>query len=162
MNVNQQLLTRFYTAFAKLDYKTMQACYHDDAVFFDPVFQDLNAYEVRNMWEMLCRQAKDFSLSYSEISADEEYGSCKWTAIYRFSRTGNKVINQIKAHFRFRDGKIIEHTDDFDLWKWSRQALGLTGWILGWSELIQKKIRNKAQDNLLAFLNAKASQPKEK
>ena len=57
---------------------------------------------------------------------------------------------------RFRDGKIIEHTDDFDLWKWSRQALGIKGWLLGWSEFVQKKIRNSAQDSLLAFLNAQS------
>jgi hypothetical protein len=33
--------------------------------------------------------------------------------------------------------------------------------VLGWTELLQKKIRNTAQDNLLAFLNAKASRQKE-
>ena len=155
MNDNEKLIHRFYDAFNKLDYKTMQECYHDDAVFFDPVFQDLNAYEVRNMWEMLCRQAKNFSLAYSEVQADEEYGTCRWTARYTFSRSGRRVVNNIRAHFRFRDGLIIEHTDDFNLWTWSRQALGLTGWLLGWSEMVQKKIRNTAQDNLLAFLNAK-------
>jgi ketosteroid isomerase-like protein len=157
MNDNETLIQRFYEAFNKLDYKTMQECYHDDAVFFDPVFQDLNAYEVRNMWEMLCRQAKNFSLTYSEVKADEAYGTCRWTARYTFSRSGRRVVNKIRAHFRFRDGRIIEHTDDFDLWTWSRQALGLTGWVLGWSEMVQKKIRNTAQDSLLAFLNAKTA-----
>ena len=159
MNENERLIHRFYEAFSKLDYHTMQECYHDEAVFFDPVFQDLNAYEVRNMWEMLCRQAKNFSLTFADVHADEEYGGCRWTATYTFSRSGRRVVNKIRAHFRFRDQKIIEHTDDFDLWKWSRQALGITGWVLGWSELVQRKIRNTAQDNLLAFLNAKAAAP---
>jgi len=159
MNENERLIHRFYEAFAKLDYHTMQECYHDEAVFFDPVFQDLNAYEVRNMWEMLCRQAKNFSLTFTDVYADEEYGGCRWTATYTFSRRGRRIVNKIRAHFRFRDQKIIEHTDDFDLWKWSRQALGVTGWVLGWSELVQRKIRNTAQDNLLAFLNAKAARP---
>ena len=157
MNVNQQLITRFYTAFQQLDYKTMQDCYHEDAVFFDPVFQDLNAYEVRNMWEMLCRQSKDLSLQFSEVEADGEYGTCRWVARYSFSRSGRKVVNSVKAHFKFDEGKIIEHSDDFDLWKWSRQALGISGWLFGWSEFFQKRIRASAQNKLLAYLNSKSS-----
>jgi hypothetical protein len=29
------------------------------------------------------------------------------------------VINRIRAEFFFKDGLIIRHTDDFDIWKWS-------------------------------------------
>ena len=159
MNDHEQLITRFYTAFQKLDYKTMQESYHDDAIFFDPVFEDLNVVEVRNMWEMLCKNAKDFSLQFSKVQADEEYGSCYWEAAYTFSQTKRKVVNKIKAHFKFHQGKIVEHTDDFDLWKWSRQALGLPGWILGWSAVMQKKIRSKAQDNLGRFMSKKTASP---
>lgn len=157
MNENQQLVTRFYAAFQRRDYKAMQECYHDEAVFYDPVFEDLNAAEVKDMWEMLCKGAKDFSLEYSEIKADEEYGTCKWVAQYTFSQSGRKVVNQIKAHFKFYEGKIVEHTDDFDLWKWSRQALGLPGWVLGWSAFLQNKIRKKAQDSLAKYMSSKSA-----
>jgi ketosteroid isomerase-like protein len=157
MNENQQLITVFYSALNKADYKTMQACYHDNAIFFDPVFEDLNAVEVRDMWEMLCKNARDFSVEFSEITADGNYGTCKWVAHYTFSQTGKKVTNIIKAHFKFQDGKITEHTDSFDLWKWSRQALGLPGWLLGWNDVLQKKIRKKAQDNLAKFMQSKSS-----
>ncbi len=157
MNENQQLITRLYSAFKKADYKTMQECYHDDAIFFDPVFEDLNAAEVKDMWEMLCKSARNFSVEFSEVAADDEYGSCRWVAHYTFSQTGKKVTNKIKAYFKFHEGKIVEHTDNFDLWIWSRQALGLPGWILGWSNVLQKKIRAKAQDNLAKFMQAKSS-----
>jgi hypothetical protein len=109
------------------------------------------------MWEMLCKQSKDLSLQFSEVQADEEYGTCKWTATYTFSRSGRKVINRIKAYFKFHEGKIVEHTDDFDLWTWSRQALGLPGWLFGWSEFFQKKIRASAQNKLLDYLNRKSA-----
>ena len=157
MHDNREIIRRFYSAFQKLDYKTMQDCYHDDAIFFDPVFQDLNAYEVRNMWEMLCLNAKDLKITFTDVESDGEYGGCIWIANYSFSKNQRKVTNKIKAYFRFREGKIIEHTDDFDLWKWSRQALGLPGLILGWSEFFQRKIRATAQNRLLDFLNNKAS-----
>ena len=134
----------------------MQECYHDDVIFFDPVFEDLNAAEVRAMWEMLCKNAKDFSLQFSKVEADNEYGTCNWVAQYTFSQTGNKVTNNIKAYFKFHEGKIVEHTDSFDLWKWSRQALGLPGWLLGWNTALQKKIQQKAQNNLAKFMQSKS------
>ena len=155
MNANENLINRFYTAFQQRDYKTMQDCYHPEAVFFDPVFQDLNAYEVKMMWEMLCSQARDLSLQFKEVHSDDEYGKCNWTATYMFSKSGRKVVNRIQAYFKFHEGKIIEHTDDFDLWKWSRQALGLPGLLFGWSEFFQRKVRASAQEKLLKFLNTK-------
>ncbi len=155
MNGNQQLVTTFYSAFQQLDYKTMQQCYHEDAVFFDPVFEDLNTTEVRQMWEMLCTQAKNFSLQFHEVKADEAYGTCSWVAEYTFSQSGKRVVNHVKAYFKFHEQQIIEHTDDFDLWKWSRQALGLPGWVLGWSAFLQNKIRTKAQNNLSLYMQAR-------
>ena len=153
MNRNEELIHRFYTAFQQLDYKTMQDCYSDDPVFNDAVFGILEGEEVGAMWEMLCRNARDFSLEFSNIrSLDDEYATCNWTARYTFSKTGRKVVNRIKAHMRIQDGKITEHTDEFDIWKWSRQALGLSGILLGWSGFMKSKIRRNARKNLKAFI----------
>ena len=93
---NKQIVEQFYTAFQQLDYKTMQACYSDDIVFSDPVFLLLRGSEVKSMWEMLCKNARDFSLNYSNIELlDHEYATCSWTATYTFSKTGRKVVNNI-------------------------------------------------------------------
>ena len=97
------------------------------------------------MWQMLCKNAKDFSLTYSNIIAlDEEYCTCDWVATYTFSATGKTVINKIKANMRFADGKIIEHSDAFSVHQWSKQAFGMVGMLFGWNSLFQNKIKNKA------------------
>lgn len=156
MNKNEILIQKFYTAFQQRDYKTMQACYADHAVFSDPAFGTLQGNEVRAMWEMLCKQAQNFSLTFSNIETqDDEYNSCRWTAVYNFSKTGRKVTNKIKAHIRIQNGKITEHTDNFDLWKWSRQALGLPGLLLGWTPMLQNKIRSTARRSLEKFMGNK-------
>jgi len=152
MNENEELIQTFYDAFARLDYKTMQSCYSDDPVFNDPVFGILQGDEVRAMWEMLCKNAKDFSLQYSLIEIDGEYGTCNWTATYTFSKTGRRVVNKVKAHMRIQNGKITEHTDEFDIYKWSRQALGLPGVLLGWSGYLKNKIRYDAKSRLQKFM----------
>jgi ketosteroid isomerase-like protein len=153
MNTNDQLIVRFYTAFQQLDHKTMRDCYSEDPIFNDAVFGVIEGEEVGAMWEMLCRNARDFSLEFSNIKLlDEEYATCNWTARYTFSKTGRKVVNKIKAHMRIQDGKITEHTDQFDIWKWSRQALGLPGILLGWSGYMKNKIRANARKNLYKFM----------
>jgi ketosteroid isomerase-like protein len=152
MNGNEALIQRFYTAFQQRDYATMQQCYSADAIFNDPVFGILQGPDVAAMWEMLCKNAKDFSLRFSDIQLlDEEYAVCRWTAVYTFSKTGRRVTNHIKAHLRIQEGFITEHTDQFDFWKWSRQALGISGLLLGWTGYLQNKVKANAHKNLRKF-----------
>jgi ketosteroid isomerase-like protein len=157
MNEQKQVIERFYSAFQKLDYKTMNDCYSDDIIFSDPVFLTLREDEVRYMWEMLCKNAKDFSLSFSDIkSVDEEYATCKWVAHYTFSKTGNKVTNNSTAFMRIKDGKIIEHSDAFRLSSWIAQAFGWKGYWFGWTGFMKKAVQNNARKNLLKFIERKA------
>ena len=156
MSANQDLITRFYSAFKRLDYVTMQNCYSENPIFNDPVFGILEGDEVGAMWEMLCKSAKDFHLSFGDIELlDEEYATCKWSATYTFSKTGRKVENNIKAYLRIQDGKITEHTDYFKIWKWSRQALGISGALFGWIGFFKNKIRTNARKNLEKFMTNK-------
>ncbi len=156
MSNHEVIINKFYSSFQKLDHAGMNSCYSDDIVFFNPVFGLLKGNEVRSMWEMLCTNAKDFSLSFGNIQhLDEEYSTCDWVATYTFSKTGRKVVNKIKANMRFADGKIIEHSDGFSLHKWSKQALGFSGLLLGWNSFFQRKIKNQARRNLLRFMEQK-------
>ena len=154
----QEVVHKFYSAFQQLDHQGMNSCYSDDIVFFDPVFGLLRAHEVKAMWEMLCTNAKNFSLTYSNITElDDEYCTCDWIATYTFSKTGRTVVNKIKANMRFVNGKIAEHSDAFSIHKWSKQALGFSGWLLGWNSFFQRKIKNGAKRNLLNFMNKKVA-----
>jgi ketosteroid isomerase-like protein len=153
MPTNEELINKFYTAFAQKDYIAMNSCYSDDIVFSDPVFGLLKGEETKKMWEMLCKNAKDFSLTYGNIiKLDEEYSTCDWVATYTFSKTGRNVVNKIRANMKFANGKIIEHSDAFSLHRWSAQALGFSGWLLGWNIFFQNKIKNNAKKNLLRFM----------
>lgn len=152
MHPNEQLITRFYAAFQQKDYKTMQECYADDATFSDAVFQNLDAKQVRAMWQMLVSTGKDLQLEFKNVSVDDTKGSAEWIATYTFSKTGNKVENRIKANFTFKNGKIATHTDDFSFYRWARQALGRQGLFLGWLPSVKNKIRETAQGNLKLFM----------
>lgn len=156
MATNEELISRFYSAFQQRDHQTMNACYSDDIVFSDPVFLLLKEQQVKAMWEMLCTNAKDFSLTYSDITAvDEEYYTCKWVATYTFSKTGNKVVNNVKAFMKIKDGKIIEHSDAFRLSTWISQALGWKGQLFGWMGWMKRKVQLSARKSLVRFMEEK-------
>ena len=152
MNSTEQLIEKFYISFQNKNWKGMQECYDDTVIFSDPVFQLLKGKEAFAMWHMLISAGKDLTLSFKNVKANDLSGSCQWDAHYSFSRTGRKVHNIIQAEFKFKNGKIIEHYDSFDLWRWSRMALGTSGVLLGWSSIVQDKIRGTAQSALRKFI----------
>lgn len=152
MHLNQQLLTSFYDAFQRKDYATMQDCYADNAIFTDAVFQNLDAVHVRKMWEMLIKRGKDLELTFSNIETNNTTGSATWTATYTFSQTKRRVVNHVDARFTFENGKIIRHTDHFDFYIWSKQALGVPGLLLGWTSFMQKKVQQTALKSLTDYM----------
>lgn len=149
------VITRFYSAFQRLDAEAMSACYSDDVIFSDPAFGELRGAEAGDMWRMLCSRAKEWSLIFDGVQADASTGRAHWVATYLFSQTGRMVVNDIQARFVFRDGKICEHHDHFSLWRWSSQALGAKGLLLGWTPLVGKAVRAQALKNLKAFRSAR-------
>ncbi len=156
MNPNEQLIEEFYAAFAAGNAKTMASCYHPEVAFEDPVFGVLKGQDVLDMWQMLIERSKgNLKIEFSNVSAHDELGGANWAATYHFSKTNRQVVNKISAAFEFRDGLIFRHTDHFDLWKWCQQALGLSGWLLGWTGFLQRKIRRQALQSLRKYQAAK-------
>jgi len=148
---NAGVLTAFYRAFQQLDAQQMARCYADDVTFADPAFGELRGETARDMWRMLTQRAQDFSLTFSDVEADDRSGRANWTATYVFTRTGRAVVNRVQARFAFREGLIVDHRDSFDLWRWAGQALGAKGTLLGWTPLVQNAIRAQAIASLEAY-----------
>lgn len=148
-------LERFYTAFAARDWSTMGACYAEDAHFSDPVFPELDAKHARAMWKMLLTASGDLRINFEVISETPVTGVCEWEAFYTFSRTGRKVHNIIRSEFELRDGLILRQRDHFDFWRWSKQALGTSGLLLGWSPLVKNKVRGSAASALRKSMAAR-------
>ncbi len=151
---NDELIQRFYRAFAETDGAAMEACYASEVRFGDPVFPDLNGPEAGGMWRMLTGNATDLRIELLEHAAVDERGTAHWRAHYTFSETGRHVVNDVHASFRFADGLIVEHRDAFSFRRWSRQALGPVGLVLGWTPILRNAVRRKAGAQLQRFLAA--------
>lgn len=130
----------------------MQACYHEDVEFSDPVFGDLNSKKARAMWHMLCSGSSDLEVTYHDITMSGDTATATWEAKYTLGGNDRLIHNVISATFEFKDGKIFRHRDEFDLWKWSRMALGTPGLLLGWSSIVKGQVRERARTQLERFI----------
>ena len=146
---NQELIEHFYSSFAKADVAGMLSCYDDAIEFEDPAFGKLKGEHAKNMWRMLVKPGLE--LTFKDVWVDGDKGGAHWDARYTFSKTGRKVLNKIDAQFEFKNGKIIRHKDHFNMWRWSGQALGLPGMLMGWSSLLRNKVRTQALEQLRKF-----------
>jgi ketosteroid isomerase-like protein len=153
-SANRALIERFYDAFGRRDGATMTACYAPDAHFHDPAFGDLHGDEIGAMWRMLTARATDLSIELPSHDADESSGRANWVATYTFATTGRQVVNDIEASFRFSDGLIAEHVDEFDFRRWARQALGPTGIAVALLPPLRSRVRARARGQLEEFMRS--------
>jgi uncharacterized protein len=147
---NARLIRELYEAMDRHDGEAMAEMYDPDGRFSDPAFGELTGAEAGDMWRMLTRRAEDLSVELAEHSADGDDGTARWIARYTFTRTGRPVVNDVRARFRFRDGRILEHRDSFPFWAWARQALGPAGLVLGLPPM-SLLIRRRAREDLSKF-----------
>ncbi len=141
----------FYTAFTASDGDAMAACYAQDVVFEDPAFGRLLGPEAGDMWRMLCGGSGSPRVTFEVLERTPSSAVVRWSADYRFGPAARPVHNEVTSRLTVRDGLIAEHRDEFDFWRWSSQALGLPGRLLGWTPMLRAKVRSGARERLAAY-----------
>jgi len=155
MNQPSDVLSRFYDSFKACDYAGMQACYHSEALFSDPVFPSLKASQAKAMWHMLIESGSKsgLSITYELKSTVGNIVSARWTAHYAFGPHRRQVVNVIDTEMVIQDGLIITQTDSFDFWRWAGMALGFSGRLLGWTGYLKNKVRKTVARRLADFIS---------
>lgn len=159
----------FYAAFARLDPAAMAALYAEHVRFRDEAFVLEGREATMAMWTMLCEGVRGQGSTGLEVwrleasairrdAADPRVVLAHWDVHYRFGATGRRVFNRIDARFVFgADGRVVEHVDRFDFWRWSRQALGAPGLLLGWSPWLKGQVAKQAAAQLARWRKKQAA-----
>jgi hypothetical protein len=156
---NARSIAAFYQSLDQGDGEAMAATYHPDATFQDPVFR-LKGSDVGDMWRMFCSSGASLRVEYSSVSADDRTGTAHWEAFYTYLPTGRQIHNVIDAKFEFDDdGLVARHRDEFNLARWSRQALGAPGLFFGWAPWVQRRIQDQAEKQLRKFQAREKGKP---
>ncbi|WP_026389784.1 nuclear transport factor 2 family protein [[Acholeplasma] multilocale] len=135
----KELMESFYEAFSKGDWKTMNSFYADNTTFTDSIFKGLNHEQVTAMWKMLLENNEDMSVEFTIIEDNDDF-KVNWIVTYKFGPKRRKVINSVLASFEIENDKIVKHKDEFNFYKWSKQSLGLVGFLFGWTKWFNKKV----------------------
>jgi len=110
----------FYDAFEKKDVAAMGALYANDVKFKDAIFAFDDKQGVTGMWKKLFATDPNTKLKFTVDSVQGDIVKGHWVADYHLA--GRPVHNEVSTTMRVRDGKIVEHTDDFSWKKWAPQA----------------------------------------
>ena len=150
---NEEVVAEFYDAFSRADHSAMAAAYGSDAHFSDPAFGSLHGRQIAAMWHMLCEGGDDLEVSLRSVRTDSRGDvRARWEARYTFGPDARRVRNRIDARIELVDGKIVEHHDVFDMWRWARMAVGWPGWLAGWSPWLKGRVRAQARRSLERFI----------
>ena len=148
---NDELIVRFYDAFARGDGDAMAACYAPGARFSDPVFTDLRGEEPGAMWRMLTGRAKDLEVRLAEHEADAERGSAHWLADYTFS-TGRPRAQRHQGGVPLQ-GRPDSRTPGRVLHTLGRaRRSARPGWRSAGRRLVHGKVQREARAGLDEFL----------
>ena len=155
--MHSRRIVDFYEAFKRLDAAAMQTAYAPKARFSNPVFTLRGAGEIGAMWAMLCdaidrKRLEEWQIEVSDIEATAKRGRARWEPNYRFRANGRVVHSVTDAEFTFdKEGRIISHDERFSFWRWSHQALGLQGTLLGWTPLLRLRTRAWARAEMSRY-----------
>lgn len=140
------VVNRFFESYQRSDWQSMARCYHDKASFSDPIYPDLREENIVYLWFSRLSKHQSIDLQYRVVFADERKAQVEWTAISPFN--GKAVKIEGLSTFALWDETIVRHVDEFSFVKWSRQAQGLKGWLLGGSRFYQARVQRSARSQL--------------
>lgn len=171
-HLTSQTLHRFFTALAVRDTQGMLNCYAHGVQFEDPVFKLSGEREIMGMWALLFGhegssgehkgkgqrdESNVWTVVFDTVKTRHNHGSVRWEATFRYAPTGRVVHNGVYSQFHFdEDGLILSQRDNFDFWRWARQAYGLVGMMMGWTPLMWDHAREQAEVSLQEVLTAQA------
>ena len=109
------------------------------------------------MWRMLLTRAEDLAIEVKIAEDGPSRAQVDWVAHYTFGATGRPVVNLVHTEMSVSVGRIVRQVDQFSLWRWSSQALGVRGLLLGWTPAVRTRIRTQAARSLKDFARAESA-----
>lgn len=149
------VVDRFFEALRRADDAVINACYHPQISYSDPLFEDLRGARVALRWRLLLREAQSFSLEHELVFADERKVQVQWTVDYALK--GKKIRLPILSTLAIWDNLIVRQVDEYEFWQYSRQAQGFAGLLLGGIEPFQQLVKRRARSDLERFATAAPS-----
>lgn len=155
---NEETVYHFYKSLNEGNVDAMLSCYHPEIVFEDPIFGELHGERAMHMWRMLLKRPNSkLRIKVENVHQIRGMVMCLWTAKYEYGKNKRKVYNVVESQFMFKGSKVFEHRDSFHTYMWIKQALGMMGFLFGWSNWYQDLIKKQANRHLDSYIKKQAN-----
>ncbi|MBC8075712.1 MAG: nuclear transport factor 2 family protein [Chloroflexales bacterium] len=141
----RQITRQFFDRLAARDLPGMQALYHPDIQYRNPLLA-LHGAQVAALWRMWWRDLPDVRVVCTDSGIRS--GGAYWDAVYTYPPTGRRVEQHLTADLTFADGAIIQHVDRFNVHEWAGQAYGAVGGVIGGWRLFKWRLAAHARARL--------------
>ncbi len=148
---NALIAYKLYEAFRTRNFPRIAECYHDNATYTSPFFDNLKKNEIVAMWKAFLLNDFNMELTHSNIVAEDvndQLGSANWEVKYTYWDTKQQVKVAIKTKLQFKAGKVIKHEDSFSFYLWAIQAYEIQGFLFGGLGFFRNKIKRKMYKNM--------------
>jgi hypothetical protein len=142
----------YFDAFSKGDYRTMRSLCDPKITFNDPVYTSLQGKSVFALHHFMAERRICPTITIRSISEKGNRVKVKWTNEYEYATYKTHISIDVRSIFHFEHTSIISQTDQYNLWKWSKMALGFTGTYLGWTPMFRSTLRRSSQQSLATFI----------
>jgi hypothetical protein len=119
--------------------------YAEEALIDHPLLGSLSRADYAAALTAFLQETPDYELTFQINHAGIDHAEAEWTLSYVFHATGRSIVTKGETAFRLSGLRIIHQRDDFDRRDWSRQALGLSGFVLsfvpGWRAFLERELR---------------------
>eukprot|EP01117_Protostelium_nocturnum_P003508 TRINITY_DN1457_c0_g1_i1.p1 TRINITY_DN1457_c0_g1~~TRINITY_DN1457_c0_g1_i1.p1 ORF type:complete len:189 (-),score=47.62 TRINITY_DN1457_c0_g1_i1:146-712(-) len=176
--VHHQLLQQFFDHWSEKNVAEMEKIVDvSNLRLSDPLYDQLKSDEIISLWKFYCSRPQ-FNLECKDVSIEEHdvvvrtnplfggfnskakvatpqmttklIGVAEYTISYQDAE-GRLLTNDVNASFEFKNKKIVEITNKFDLWTWAKQTQGVSGSLLGWTSTAQATCCANAAKELEEF-----------
>ncbi|KAH8923203.1 hypothetical protein BT69DRAFT_1262631 [Atractiella rhizophila] len=160
----QKTIEKYQSSHASLDWEGMSSCLSPTYTFSDPAFPDLDERMSKGMWCMFLEN-RETNKMVVKCGPATKTGENTWEYDYSVDYVLNSrpILNHMHATLTLSPSTnlITKQVDHFDFYAWARQALGVSGYLLGWTEMVKGQVRTRAKGRLEGFLKKKEARATE-
>lgn len=140
---------RLFCALQGGDADALIRFYEPDADFYHPLLGRLRGAQIGSAWRSFLALTPDFGITFRIEQVGPGAAEVSWRQTYRFHLTARPIVITGTSQFLLRrqgaEVLIAQQIDRCDRRLWSRQALGLKGFVLsflpGWRTFVENELR---------------------
>ena len=121
---NTQIIKELFEAYENLDSAKMNSYFSDDIKLEDPATFLAEGDDAKYWIQFVIDNISDHKITIKNIVENDNVVTVEWTSSYLSNMSKKPILLDYKAHYTFKNQKIINQVNEYDLKDYIRQSFG--------------------------------------